>query len=55
MKKALECGLRHRWIPFPDREEIKRHSDDEQRYRETAAKTNRRSRAHYLYSITMCR
>src|SRR5205823_3674396 len=28
------CGLQHRWIACPDREEIKRHTDDEQRDRE---------------------
>jgi hypothetical protein len=31
--KIIECGLRQRWIPFADREEIKCHTDDEERYR----------------------
>ena len=29
-EKIIVCGLRHRWIPSPDREEIKRHADNEQ-------------------------
>src|SRR5207249_7682436 len=31
--KIIVCGLRHRWIPSPDREEIKRHTANEQRDR----------------------
>src|SRR6266487_4551256 len=29
-EKIIVCGLRHRWIPFPNREEIKPRTDDEQ-------------------------
>src|SRR5437868_7392942 len=31
--RFIVCGLQHRWIASPDREEIKRHTDDEQRDR----------------------
>lgn len=31
--KVIVCGLRHRWIPFPHREEIKHHANNEQRNR----------------------
>src|SRR5437868_10417219 len=32
--KIIVCGLQHRWIASPDREKIKRYTDDEQRDRE---------------------
>src|SRR5438270_9303646 len=32
--KIIVGGPQHRWIASPDREEIKRHTDDEQRDRE---------------------
>src|SRR6266516_5486615 len=31
--KIIVCGLRHRWIPSTDREEIKRHANNEERDR----------------------
>jgi len=33
-EKIIVCGLRHRWIPSPYPEQIKRHTDDEQGDRE---------------------
>src|SRR4030095_13012170 len=31
--KIIVCGPGHRWIPSPDRQEIKRHADDKERNR----------------------
>src|SRR5438874_5318789 len=31
--KIIVCGLQHRWIASPDREQIKHHADDEERDR----------------------